>query len=172
MFHQGEPRFRAWLTAYAGAQPRSARRLRDEIRRLSEQLAESESDRAARLEVIHRLQGESAERLAASHRIEAELDELRGHAIRLEAALRERESEAALRLDALEQLEADRRRLLDRISQLETALAGEREERERWLAVLPVLRLRLPGGSATARRVRTLRRRLFGGGPANDGASR
>ena len=192
MFHQGTPRFRAWLGAFARDLPRSPRRLRDEVGRLSglfaesererdalrlesrdlrQTLAESENDRAARLELIHRLQGESAERLAAIHRIEAELDQLRGYATRLEAALREREGESAARLDALARLEAERRGLLDQVSRLETALAAERGERERWLGVLPVLRVRLPGGSATARRLRALRRRLSGGGAANGGAS-
>jgi hypothetical protein len=145
VFHSGDSRFRAWLGAFARAEPRSPRKLTDEVRRLTGALAGREADAAA------------LERRLA--RTEARVAELERDRERTLAYVAELETDRSRLLESQAALEADRARALERVSSLEAALEERRAESERWLRILPFLRVRPPGGAKTANRLRALRRR-------------
>lgn len=169
MFHEASPRLRAWLAAFAGPRPELHDELEDAARRLRAALAGSESDRAARLTVIHELRGHLADR-------EAEIAAQRKTLERVEHAYAESERDRAARLDVIRGLEcelatlraaaaelaAERQRLEDDLARAHSDLERLVREAEAWIRIVPGVRWRVPGGRDAAVRLRRLKARLLG----------
>jgi chromosome segregation ATPase len=172
MFHQGDRRFRAWLTASARALPQAPKRLGDEIRRKEDETRRLENEIRSREDEIRlgedEIRSREAEilRLVEANRLQAERTrEIQQHLQEVLAYVESLESDRRGLLHQIGGLEADRKHNIERVSTLEAALEADHLERERWLQLLPGLRLRVPGGRSAANRLRALRRRLPGGAP-------
>lgn len=169
MFHEASPRLRAWLAAFAGPRPELRDELEAAARRLRAALDGSESDRAARLAVILELRGHLADR-------EAEIAAQREALEKVERAYAESERDRAARLEVIRGLEneleshraaaaalaVERQRLDDELVRAQADLERLAREAEAWIRIAPGVRWRVPGGRASAERLRRLKARLLG----------
>ena len=103
---------------------------------LIQELELSEADRAARLDLIHRLEADRAAKVKLINRLEADCNARLDLIHQLESALKTSEANCASRLDLIHQLEsalktseADRAARLDLIHQLEAELTTSEADR-------------------------------------------
>jgi septal ring factor EnvC (AmiA/AmiB activator) len=152
VFHAADEKACEWLAVAARAQPEERANLERKLSRLQHALDASERDRDARLQVIHEMQ--------------ANLDSHSESMSRVLAALERSEQECGARLRVIRELESreqaitselEARKLL--IESQERALAEQQRERDAWRRLLPGVRVRIPGATEAAARLRRWARR-------------